>query len=334
MAEQQPLFLVQPLKDLFINRLDCYCVQLKQGYTRIEEPLTDAILESHLKGEKTVGAYQLDSENRVKWLAFDLDPEKLRFPQATAKQILNVLFEKKANVDGKEKPRVRPQSVILEASRYPDPSFHVWILFLVPVKAKVARWLGLRILEMANLTPQQVEVFPKQAELTQDRPYGNFVKLPFGKHQVENKWSRPLDVETFEPLPYSSILDIFGASLSEADLSEIESFETKKHVQTAFKLPKTFKPLSDREEEKAVKFLCKYWREGYRNQLAMFFVGLCLKKGVSYESARHIIEEVADRANDEEKQTRLELVNYHYRNRLNCNLKGASGIREIIEEMH
>ena len=325
--------LVQALRQLFVNREDCYCMQLKKGYTRVEQPLTDIILHRHLKGEITVGSYQLSNESLVKWLCFDFDPEKLPHPRETVEKVLGVCFEKCKDAEGALYPRVWPSSVLLEASRFPDPSYHVWILFLIPTSAKVAQWLGFRILELANLNPKQIEVFPKQEEITKDRLFGNFVKFPMGMHQVEQKWSRFLNFKTFEPVPAKYIGAKYGLSFSEADLAKIEGFQSKKHVQTAFELPKKFEPLSDKEEEKAVRFLVKYWKEGARNRLEMYFLGLCIKKGVSFESAKRIIKEVTARTNDPEKQSRLELVSYHYRNRMNIALKGSSGIREIIEEM-
>jgi len=325
--------LLEPLRTLFVARDDCYCAQTKKGYVKVDEPLADSVLRRHLAGEITVGSYQLDQNNRVKWLCFDLDPEKLKDPREAALKVLNVLFEEEEEADGKKRPRIWQNAVLVEASRYPDASYHVWVFFSIPVPAKVAQWLGYRILELAGLSPKEVEVFPKQTELTPDRPFGNFVKLPMGKHQVEGKWSRFLSFRDFEPLPNSIILDVWGISFSEADLAKMENFEMKKGVQTAFELPKKFRPLSDKEEEKAVQFLCKYWKEGARNRLEMCFLGLCIKRGVSFESAKRIINEVADRADDAEKQARLDLVAYHYRNRMNVCLKGTSGIREIIEEM-
>ncbi|MHA1631371.1 MAG: TOTE conflict system archaeo-eukaryotic primase domain-containing protein, partial [Candidatus Freyarchaeota archaeon] len=189
--------IVSEMFRLFINRMDCYAVQTSRGYVRVEEPLTSRVLLQHLQGEKTVGAYQLNpKDNTVKYLCFDLDPEKLDDPRETARRIIQVCFEKP---DG-EHPRIWGHSLLLEASRYPDPSYHVWIFFLVPFPAKAARWLGYRILELADLDPRKAEVFPKQDELTEDRPFGNFVKLPLGFHRVEKKWSRFLDPESFEPL--------------------------------------------------------------------------------------------------------------------------------------
>ena len=316
---------------LFINRMDCYAVQTSWGYVRVEAPLTREVLEAHLQGEKTVGAYQLNpADNTVKYLCFDLDPEKLENPKEAADKIIKVCFEKP---DGKH-PRVWEHSLLLEASRYLDPSYHVWIFFLVPFPAKAARWLGIRILELANLNPSKVEVFPKQDELTEDRPFGNFVKLPLGFHRIEKKWSCFLDTETFEPLEPDILPEVSGISFSEADTQEILRLASqKKAVQVKLDLPATFRPLPDREEEKVVRFLCKYWKPGYRNQLEMSFLGFCIKKGVSHDSAYRIIDEVTLRTRDEERSERLRLVDYHYRNRLNVPLKGVSGLREIIEEM-
>ncbi|MGB8779426.1 MAG: hypothetical protein WCD81_02120 [Candidatus Bathyarchaeia archaeon] len=321
------------LHDLFVNREDCYCQQNKDGsYSRIAEPLTFQQLNDHLQGRKTVGSYQLGTDNTVKYLCFDFDPEKLKEPKTTVLKLLPVIFEVKEE-EGTPKPRIWPSAVMLEASRYSDPSFHVWIFFAPAVDAKVAQWLGYRILELSNLNPKEVEVFPKQTELTEDRPYGNFVKLPLGLHQKEQKWSRILDHEAWTPLPNTYLSDFQGISFSEADIARILSLKQKSNVQAMFNLPKTFKPLSNREEEKSVAFLCKYWIHGYRNDLEMYFLGFCLRKGVSIESARRIIEEVVLRTGDDQRAIRLASVDYHYQNRLKRCLKGISGIREVVQEI-
>jgi hypothetical protein len=97
---------VELLERIFVNRTDCYCIQLKQGYSKVAEPLTNEILLKHLSGEITVGSYQLDSCNYVKWLCFDFDPEKLPDPKVAVKQVLAVLLEKRKEEDGTERPRV------------------------------------------------------------------------------------------------------------------------------------------------------------------------------------------------------------------------------------
>ena len=174
----------------------------------------------------------------------------------------------------------------------------------------------------------------KQSELTPERPYGNFVKLPLGKHQAAGKWSRFLDTETFEPLPDKILLDCFGIAFSEADTAKILAFKRTDSIQVPLKLSDFLAPLPSEEEQRTAEFLTKYWVKGRRNRLEMAFLGYCLKKGVAYESARRIIEKVCDLTNDEEKAARLRLVDYHYRNRrgLGSQLAGVSLIHEIVKE--
>jgi len=310
---------------LFVNRDDTYAIQLPSGsYSRVEATLTNEVLEKHLKGEVTVGAYQLDNNNTVKWFCFDLDPEHLDDPKAPAQKLLDVCFE-----------RIWKHSVLLEASRYPDPSYHLWIFFSAPFPAKAARWLGYRIIELASLNPRQIEVFPKQDELTKEFPYGNLVKLPLGFHRKAKKWSRFLDFETFQPTEVD-LSEVWGTSFSEADTEGILAFK-EKVVQARFELPKSFKPLRSREEERTARMLAKYWVTGYRNDLEISFLGLCIKKGVSRESAYRIIEQVcritATSKGDTEKALRK--VEYHYEKRrsLGQQLKAKKGIKDVMVEL-
>lgn len=125
------------LKELFIVRDDCYCVQQVHGaYVKINEPLTLDLLEKHLKGEITLGSYQLDKNSSVKWLCFDIDPEKVERPQDVVSKILDVCFEEKVEKDGAKRPRIWKKAVLLEASRWNDPSFHIWIMFLAACTSK------------------------------------------------------------------------------------------------------------------------------------------------------------------------------------------------------
>jgi len=318
------------LQRLFVNRHDDYAVQQPNGqYHRAEEPLSLDVIKQHLEGKVTVGAYQLNEFNCVKYLCFDLDPETLKSPFSTAKKILDVLLE-----EDKEKPKIWSKAVLLEASRYPDNSYHLWIFFDPTVPAKIAKWLGYRILELANLNPKSIEVFPKQTTLTKDRPFGNLVKLPLGLHQVEGKWSRFVDLETFELLPSTCLFNVEGISFTEADIDKILSLKEKAAVQITFDMPENFRTLKTENEARIVKFLLPYWKEGQRNRVEMAFLGWCLKRGVSQESALRIVDEVTRVTNDLERYSRLELVRYHYRNRrtIGPKLLGISGLRQIVKE--
>jgi len=97
----------------FISRTDCYAVQTSRGYVRVEEPLTREVIEA-LRGEKTVGAYQINHiDNTVKYLCFDLDPEHLEDPREVTGKIIKVCLEEK---DGR--PRIWKHSLLLERARW------------------------------------------------------------------------------------------------------------------------------------------------------------------------------------------------------------------------
>jgi len=141
--------LLDVLERLFINRWDTYATQKEDGqYVRVDEPLTK-VLRRHIAGEITVGAYQINpGNNMVKWLVFDVDPEHVGDP----KQVASSLLRECAS-------RFHELAVLLEASRHPDPSFHIWVFFEPEIPAKAARWLGRKILENIGIV---VELFPKQ----------------------------------------------------------------------------------------------------------------------------------------------------------------------------
>jgi hypothetical protein len=143
-----------------------------------------------------------------------------------------------------------------------------------------------------------------------------------------------LDFESFEPLPSEELENKHGLSFSEKDMEKLESIETKKNVQVKFEAPTAFKKLSDKDEEKTVIFLIRYWQPGYRNDLTLSFCGLCIKQGVSHESVRRLIGEVCERTSTSAFDTSefLQKVDYQFTHRTNIgSLKGSSGIREVVE---
>jgi hypothetical protein len=326
---------LQLFKNLFVNRSDCYCIQLQTGgYTKINEALTDAILQDHLDGKVTVGAYQLDQNSLVKSFCFDIDPEKHVDPKTIAKAILNILRAEIVDQYGKHVQRIPDAAIILEASRYGDNSYHVWVLFNEPIKAAVARWMAQQLLSFSEIPASTIEIFPKQDMLTPERPYGNFVKLPFGKHQVEQKYSRLLDLDSFEPQPLASLEAKAGLTFSEADLAEIERIASRANIQTRFQsAPASIKALDASGKQQVAEFLAKYWRNGYRNELTLSFCGYCIKNGYNQETASDVIREICKQTGTSSFDTSefLSKVDYQFANRKTIgNLKGISGIYEVI----
>jgi hypothetical protein len=58
----------------FIPRFDRYPLQLSSGsYVTVEEPLSMPMIEAHIRGRRTIGAYALDAQSMAKWICFDAD---------------------------------------------------------------------------------------------------------------------------------------------------------------------------------------------------------------------------------------------------------------------
>lgn len=158
-------------------------------------PLTDRDLVRHLKGEKTVGVYQLDPDANVKWLCFDCDI----FKNAMEKELIP--FE-----EGLKRTRAQATALAQTLQNYGIDflvehsgrrGYHVFVFFDAPVQASKVRSIGYFILDHAE-PPEHVgtEIYPKQ---TDNRGFGNLVKLPLGIHKKSGK--RSLFVSRkFEPL--------------------------------------------------------------------------------------------------------------------------------------
>lgn len=211
---------------LFVCRRDTYATQQEDGtYRRVDGWLTKTILKDDLAGEVTVGAYQTrQKDNRLKWIVFDIDPQHTENPEADLRDIYRACLEK---------DRVPMKAILLEASRHPDPSYHVWVFFEPEFSTPAARWLAKTILEKAGVV---CEVFPKQSEVKEGE-FGNLVKLPLGFHREEKKWSCFLDPETLEPLKPEAITKIEGLTFSEKETKRmLELAEApRRDVQTKLK---------------------------------------------------------------------------------------------------
>jgi len=249
--------LIDVLERLFVNRADTYAVQREDGqYIRVNDPLTQDILRRHLAGEVTIGAYQIDpSDNTVRWLCFDVDPEHVKDPKKIALDLYN--FCKNA-FSGK--------SVWLEASRHPELSYHVWVFFEPPIPAKVARFLGQQTLKQFPSVQKQVELFPKQ-DVVKKEEFGNLVKLPFGLHQKAKMWSCFLDPSTLNPMPINTF-DVEPTSMVEKEIQRIMNVAGQKR-EAWFEREDLAKQPYRGKDPACILGLFKGEEEGWRNEVGM-----------------------------------------------------------------
>lgn len=163
------------LLERFVNRDDCFALQQPDGtYRPVKRQLTRDDLLAHLRGECTIGVYQLKS-GMVKWACFDIDAHGVG-TDVFARSKLYTLSTRMSQIGIPH---------VIETSGTPS-SFHVWLFFDGLVDVATAHYF------CHELKGEDVacEVYPKQRENDPAKPYGNLVKLPLGKNLKNNIWSQ------------------------------------------------------------------------------------------------------------------------------------------------
>lgn len=149
------------LTGTFIHRRDLYARQLDDGrYICVYEPLTDDLLQRHLLGELTLGAYVLDTASRASYAVLDADEDASWSGLCWLHQEL----------------AVEGAPSYLEASRRGG---HLWLFFAAPLDGNRVRRFAAAVLAAYGI--DGLELFPKQDQLGNGP--GSLVRLPFGVHR-------------------------------------------------------------------------------------------------------------------------------------------------------
>lgn len=180
--------LADELIRLFVHRDNVYAEQNKKNkYKPIHKPITNELIQQHLKGEITIGAYSLAEDNTAKFLGFDIDnhegDEEYTDWKKISSKILRYLWNK------------HKLPTYVEMSGSPG-SVHLYV-FLEPTDAKKVREFGKHVLKKLKI--KDVEIFPKNDKL-KGKKLGNLLKLPLGFHQSAERWSKMLFPPVGEPL--------------------------------------------------------------------------------------------------------------------------------------
>ncbi len=190
---------IEILRQAFIQRPDAFGFQKPiAGYrTGIKGTITDQLIKDHLKGKITLGVYTFNKQNKLKWICNDFDGKDLEKELEKAKKLYRKLKEQGYNP-------------ILEFSG--KKGYHVWI-FCTETDGKTAKAWATKTAKGCQVH----EIFPKQEGTTKDKPFGNLVKMPLGKHQVSGKRSCFLD-ENFEPLGIFDGLKLLETTIAKRDV--------------------------------------------------------------------------------------------------------------------
>lgn len=219
--------LLTAVRTLFRGRDDVYANAFprpgqpgKVNYTLVNEPLTDEVLEQHLFGRQLIGQYQLLPESTVCWFALDFDADDPSDP---------VLEQALAQYERFNEAGLH---TYLERSRS-GQGCHLWGFFREPVSAKDVRVALKHLLLRADSFDR---LYPVQISISENRPYGNLIALPFfGAHAPEG-WAslygpgvpggagvflNPETLEAVDPLAFCTAVQFNHASVIAHLLSEI-----------------------------------------------------------------------------------------------------------------
>lgn len=223
---ESPLFIENFLR-LFQGRENAHARQWvsghgNSGYNPIQEPLTHAKIRGHLMGLYTLGVYQLNLQNRVKWIVFDIDIAKEHLSDIHDPQFDAWIQEGFCTTLNAIKTVLDSYGIeaLYEFSGF--KGYHVWLMFHSEISAALAKSIAQKLASQFVLGayPLNLEIFPKQSRISKSS-YGNLVKLPGGIHKSTGLRSYFVRVEK-EQL---NALNIFDA------INSVKTIDTDKLME-------------------------------------------------------------------------------------------------------
>ncbi len=187
---------------LFAGREDVYARQWidddgKAGYVPVREALTVDVIQSHLRGDATVGVYPVFEGDKAQFLALDIDIKKEALHKAQQNDAL--MDALRAQVC-KDMRRVCAGFASLNLPVYVEDSghkgAHVWLFFQSTVRAGDLRKFGRAFVKRFGPSSEELqwELFPKQDAVGEDE-LGNLIKLPLGVHRKTGRRALFVDPE-------------------------------------------------------------------------------------------------------------------------------------------
>lgn len=174
--------IVEQFDALFVGRRDIYAVgypapnnPAKFRYELVEEQLTPKVLAKHLRGELCIGVYPILEDSTVGWFAIDFDAPKL--PDGTeVDNPFDVAWEAATRqLSAFEQVGLH---AYLERSRS-GKGVHVWGFLDGVLPAGVVRTALKPLLTDHAIFTSRDRMYPVQDQLTEKKPCGNLIALPF-----------------------------------------------------------------------------------------------------------------------------------------------------------
>lgn len=181
--------------DVFSGRHDCYAEAFKHphkpgkvSYAKKLEPLTNIVLNDHLKGIRRIGVYPL-VDNYVRWFAVDFDAPK-EMPELYDEQKFLAAW---GEAD-KQAQRFEEAGIFVYLERSRAKGVHIWGFFDEPVEADTV----LKALKPLLIDAETYDrMYPVQKEV-KEGGFGNLIALPFHGDSVKEGKTSFLNRDTLE----------------------------------------------------------------------------------------------------------------------------------------
>lgn len=234
--------------------------QLPDGsYIRQKRPLKALDVQEHLQELKTISIYQLDEEDKIKWIGFDIDSFGAKHKAETLCEYLKTKAAYK-NSYLKEQTGGR--------------GYHVWLFFKPKISAAAAKIISESITKHASV---DCEIFPKQTKLSASAPYGSGLRLPLGKHQKYGRKSvleYPKSLSSIKPaqLPDSVINELERIAQKEHETYIKEKTSKKSSIIRCLAIDELFKGVNEGVRDDAAFTLARFYKELGNNATEVRFI--------------------------------------------------------------
>jgi group II intron reverse transcriptase/maturase len=209
--------------ELFSGREGMHAVEEVVGgrrrYRKVEEPLDEAALASHLTGDRTLGIYLLRANHTVRLAVFDLDIAREELLRATADEEAQRRLRRAVQEDTQRlQAFLRAWEVphLVEDSGH--RGYHLWLFFEEALPAAMVRRIAAAAAQGAQMVAAGVtwEIFPREDRLKEGQD-GSLIKLPWGIHGITGRrglwvgedWQPREDQEATllqaEPVPWDAL---------------------------------------------------------------------------------------------------------------------------------
>lgn len=147
--------------DKIIGRHDGYRVYGKEGYNHYDDPITQEVIEEHVKGKKKISVCMLRPDNTVGCICFTIDRKYGVNSIQYKNQLVNFLD-------------ALPFQYDIEANG--DNSFRIFVYLPEFINARDARAFGKELLKEIDVE-EEIEIFPKTCMIKKDTK-GDYIELP------------------------------------------------------------------------------------------------------------------------------------------------------------